>query len=437
MAAAQDTSPKPTPDPVLEAALRDASLAKARADKAAEEKREAESERDKLKAVAQPFGTPTITAPSGNVTTDALGFVETQILGQEAAKVITYRFADELAAIRPKPKSLIIFNSADVTAVASYMPILLELKQFNSELVTAHLEAVAKINSAKLALDDISQAPQMDPVTLAMAAPAIATGVVKSVAELAQLFRSTTDFKNKDVPINEDTIVSYLVDRLSGIDIYYPSLFPAGLSRFSDKTELSDEFNKIQSNKLISENDVKEIAAKIEELTKLKASLKANQEKNESNPNEVKRIKGHIDKADQRVKALEEMKVKIQFLVAASDQVIKGLETPDSTTKITPLAQLVRSAHMQKLMNTADTYTLRFSVVANGTTKIRQWLFLDAKVRHSAGARVAYQLFDKDGIIKKANSFQFYFDWKSSIEVRTCLESSCITSNEKTQNKVP
>lgn len=431
-------SPTPTPDPVLEEAQREATLAKARADKAVQEKNQAEAERDKLKATAQPFGTPNITAPTGKVTTDASGFVETQILGQEAARIITSRFANELVSIRgAKPKILIIYNATDLAAIASYLPILQQLKQFNADLELSHTEATKKINSARLFASDPDATQQMDPITLALAAPTIAAGAVKSVAELAQLFRSETSFANKDIPISEDTIVSYLTEKMSGVNIYYPSLFPPQLSEFGNKTALSGEFEKLQANKYTAEDDIKKIDDLTAQITKIKEEAKTGLDKAKGNTAEETKFKNRIDKADQRLKALIDIKNKIQFLLAAANQIIQGLQTPDSTTKITPFAQLVRSAQMQALMNADGTYTLRFSVTANGTTKIKQWLFFDAKVRHSAGARVVYQVFDKNGMIARANSFQFYFDWKSPEEVRACLDKPCLTQNERTQYKIP
>lgn len=431
-------TPAPTPDVELEAAKREADLAKAKADKAASEKTQAEAERDKLKAAVQPLATPSITAPDGKVTTDASGFIETQILGQEAAKIISYRFAGELNLIKgAKPTTLIIYNAADLTAISSYTPILQQLKQFNADLDLSHKESVKKINSARLFAADPDNAPLMDPISLALAAPTIAAGAVKSVAELAQLFRSTTTFTSKDVPITEDTIVSYLVNSLTDVNIYYPSLFPPQLSAFGNKTALSEEFEKIQSNKFIADDDLKKIDERVAQLNKIRDEAKVELEKAKGNVPEENKFKARLENSAQRLSALAEIKSKIQFLQSAANQIIQGLTTPDQTTKITPLAQLIRSAQMQELMNKTGAYTLRFTVSANGTTKIRQWLFLDAKVRHSAGARIAYQVFDKDGMIAKANSFQFYFDWKSSGEVRGCLNQPCTTVNERQFNRIP
>jgi len=425
----------PTPDPELEAAQREAALAKAKADKAEQEKKEAEAERDKLKAIAQPVAAPNITAPPGKVTTDSSGFVETQILGQEAARVITFRFAKEITSLNPKPKNIIIYSSSDITALSAYMPVLFQLQQFNAEFEKTH-------KGALLLLAEDDETAAADVGTL-LAAPAIASGVVKSVAELAQLFRSETTFSNKDVPVSEDTIVSYLVARMSGINIYYPSLFPVELAGLGEKTEITDEFGKIQSNKFTAENDGKSIDAKIAETTKLKETDKSALEKAKGNAALEKEIGAGIRKKDERLRKLTETKNKIQFLVNSAEQITKTLETPDAATKITPLTQLIRSARLKKIMTaqsgdqgkkTDDTYTLRFNVTANGTTKIKQWLFFDAKVRHSAGARVTYQVFDKNGLIIAANSFQFYFDWKSSKEVRACLDKPCLTTSETNQN---
>ncbi len=159
----------------------------------------------------------------------------------------------------------------------------------------------------------------------------------------------------------------------------------------------------------------------------------------------IKTFNERIAEIDKRLRKFENAKTDLQFLINTSDQVTKGLETPDASTKVTPLTQLIRSAQLKKVITattgsgnttTDDTYTLRFTIAANGTAKIKQWLFLDAKVRHSAGARVAYQLFDKNGLIVQANSFQFYYDWKSSEQVRACLDNPCLSSDEKKKNYV-
>jgi hypothetical protein len=49
----------------------------------------------------------------------------------------------------------------------------------------------------------------------AFAAPGIATGLIKSVAELINLFRTDTTFTNKAITVSEDVVVSYVVEDLT------------------------------------------------------------------------------------------------------------------------------------------------------------------------------------------------------------------------------
>ena len=89
MAEDPKTTNQPPPDPELIAAQREAALAKARKETAEAEKSIAESQRDKVKAELSPLGDQSkITAPSGDVTSDQAGFVETQMLAQEASREI-------------------------------------------------------------------------------------------------------------------------------------------------------------------------------------------------------------------------------------------------------------------------------------------------------------------------------------------------------------
>jgi hypothetical protein len=48
----------------------------------------------------------------------------------------------------------------------------------------------------------------------------------------------------------------------------------------------------------------------------------------------------------------------------------------------------------------------------------------NASVRHSAGASLSYQLFNREGRIVRANAFQWYFGWKKSEEISEMLTKS-------------
>jgi len=85
---------------------------------------------------------------------------------------------------------------------------------------------------------------------------------------------------------------------------------------------------------------------------------------------------------------------------------------------------------------------LRVAVSANGTTKIKKDLFIDAKVRHTAGADLVYQLFDNEGRVVMADTLQFYYDYKSASQVRDevagqATKAEAVLATRVTESKAP
>jgi hypothetical protein len=115
---------------------------------------------------------------------------------------------------------------------------------------------------------------------------------------------------------------------------------------------------------------------------------------------------------------VSELKQKAQALVTATELILTKLNAPDETTKFSALAQLLRAERLHKVMSGSNAYTLRVAATANGTTKIKKNIFVDAKVRHSAGADLTYQVFDKDGFIARANGLHCYIEYQSSSDVQ-------------------
>lgn len=409
MAEDPKTTNQPTPDAELIAAQRVAALAKARKETAEAEKSIAESQRDKVKAELSPLGDQSkITAPSGDVTSDQAGFVETQMLAQEAAREIGVRLAKRM--IRAKAKTLIIYQSAEITSLSALASALEQLEQLSREYEINAVETDQVLNDAELIMAESGAGPQPEALVPALlAAPSIATGVVKSVAELVNLFRTTTDFKNKAVTVTEDMLVSYLVKNVGdAVTVYYPALFSPNVIDSSSGRGFAVALNQLKDDRLASLNTIKnseDVEARL--TTKIMAATGAAQAKLQS-----------------ALRAIANVKAKLQLLNTAVEQLTVNLETPDATSKETPLSQLIHSERLASIMKGEGAFTLRLNVTANGTTMIRKNLFTSARVQHSAGVSLVYQLFDRTGKIVKADAVQHYFEWKTATEIRELTDKN-------------
>ncbi|GEM_PF-3206197 len=489
-------TPTPTPDEVLEQAKRESQIADELKKKAVADKERAEAENAKLKAEAQPLGAANVTVPTGSVQTDAAGWVESQMLAQEAARQISgflkNRLCDENVRIigwpapaspspSPKIQSLVIYNNGDLAGVELYNTVNGQLEKLKVE-ITAENDRANKLLAATnpTAAPSPTQDSTKDPALAALAAPGIATGMIKSVAELINLFRTDTRFENRSVQISEDMVVSHLVNFINSdasgrcsqqIQIYYPALFPPKLTQSSETSPLVQKLTDVERLKNEAANIVERIDKRTEQLAKLGATVddvnkkhKTETAKNEelkkkqvqkchskpqcqalkteianlrkeiedigkaikdldgalgNTPAEVANVKDNAAKNFKKwLELLAAEKVKVQALINSINLLSSKLNTPDESVKLTAMAQLLRAEKLSEILVKPLTFTLRVAVTANGTTKIKKNLFVDAKVRHSAGANLVYQLFNNDGALVQGNVMQCYIDYRSSQQVR-------------------
>lgn len=503
-------TPTPTPDEVLDQAKREAQIAEELKKKAVSDKDRAEAENAKLKAETQPLGAASITIPTGSVQTDAAGWVESQMLAQEAARQITTGLAGklctgkllqggvadqltgEVAVPTQNINTLVIYNNNDLAGVELYVTVLGQLSELQTEFTNENPKAVTILGATD---------PRAAPVALAgfpiLAAPAVASGAIKSVAELMNLFRTDTSFQNKTVQISEDMVVSHIVDYFGNngmpppgvvaaavvpaasrcnqsVKVYYPALFPPRLVRSTQNSTVLTTLNHVEGLKNTAALLLEQTDARIKDITNLQglladkkkkgaaqvaktASLAAKEAelKKCTTTADCNRIRAEIkdlkkDIADlvkaiadidgdltpniiangpnfkQWLATLTELKNKLQSRITATEVLSAKLNTPDPTSKFTALAQLLRAEKLNGILGDPQTFTLRVAVNANGTTKIKKNMFVDAKVRHSAGANVVYQLFNRDGVLAQGDVMQCYISYQSSQDVQGVMTGAKI-----------
>lgn len=482
-------TPSPTPDVEMEEKKRAAALAEEEKKREVAEKEAAEARRDKLKAETEPLGDITkVSVPTGSVTTDEGGFVEVEMLSQEAARQISNQVMNSLCtqefrlAIKDKEghdvshheweptykkaniQTLIIYDSNEVAALELYSSVSKQLENFIKEFDAKHDEKETLLEQTDPAV------PPNDNADFAaaalIAAPGVATGLIKSVAELINLFRTDTEFKNKKVNIPEDMVVSYLISKINSSCsgkpvVYYPHFYPPNLESDESDSVMLGLLETLGERKGTAAEDIKEITKRIGNINTLVAKLKvvkdtpgeiakkeeakkkckdkkciedletaigalkdaisdANEKIDELTSNDRKYFESIVAAKmhEEWLSKLNRLKSLTQFLIDSADQVTTKLNTPDDATKLTAMAQLLRAERLREILRNPLAFTLRIAVTANGTTKIKKNMFVDAKVRHTAGANLVYQLFDHDGRVVMGDATQFYFDYMSSRAVK-------------------
>lgn len=489
----EDPTPTPTPDQELEDAKRQTAILEERKKQADALKAEAEAQNAKLKAELQPLGPSTVSVPGGNVSTDQAGFVEVQMLAQAAARNLATRLGKELcgktvvvnvpaANGSPTPTSvnvatLVVYSNSDIAALSVYRPMMDQLTQLENDFDDREGAVNQTLNDTNPAV--VGNAGPGKDFAPALAAPA-ATLMIKSVAELVNLFRSDTQFQNKTVAITDDMVMSYVIEALNGSitdsakekltpcaptapavkpSIYYPALFAPNLfttassdllkqlatigaarTTAASNIKLIDDritlINAIQAKRDKVKANKKDRAAKDKELTDLGGD-KCKSEKCKKLREEIAELtkqigadQGSVDQQTGNNEArfdrdykgwltdLSKLKPLVQALIDTADKLSTTLNTPDSTNRQTALGALLGAERLKAILEKNTSFTLRASITANGTTKIKKNLFVDAKVRHSAGADLMYQLFDYNGAVALAGVTRCYIDYKSAQQVR-------------------
>jgi hypothetical protein len=485
-----DPSPtaSPTPDAELDDLKREAALAAERQKKAEAEQAEAEARRATLKAETDAFGDASkVSVPTGGVQTDQEGFVEVKMLSLEAARKITQRLTSNLCSANVliggsktgKIETLVIYNDTELGAVVLYRTMLTQLDQFGKEFamkqqmfqtLDANTDPKTQSGSPKVIAGGASElAAGGSGVMSAIAIPGIATGIVTSIAQLVNLFRTDTSFQNKAVAIPEDMVVSYLISNLNNDTIncskrpaiYYPHLYPVKLFVDQTNSDLLISLAGIGNGVQTATDNLKKVDARVKLINNIATTI---QEKSDSEDaltlkqktrallyaqNRCRRgacrqldadiadlttkigeattaindatgnnQKGFEKKSKIWLKDLKQFQVQTQFLIDAANQITTKLDTQDEATRMTALAQLLKAEQLASILSDDKTFMLRVSVAANGTTKIKKNIFVDAKVRHSAGANLVYQLFNYNGEVVLGDAMQFYFDYKSATEVK-------------------
>jgi len=205
----------------------------------------------------------------------------------------------------------------------------------------------------------------------------------------------------------------------------------ASFKSLKDKSEESAAKTKEKQEKEQALADCRKSPKPAQCRKKIKAEIKVLDEAIAQLDKDIKKLNDDLKEvtADPKkfkdwIEKLTDLRAKTQALVTATDIISAKLNTPDDTTKLTALAQLIRAERLHTILSDKGSYTLHVEVKANGTTKVKKNLFVDAKVRHSAGADLTYQLIEGGGVIAQAQQLKCYIEYQSAHDVQEMVSGT-------------
>ncbi len=451
------STPTPTPDPELERLDRETKIAQAQQAKAEADKAKAEADKAALEArlaaekarLGIGVTSPSATAPSGDITGDKDKFIEAQLLAEFSARKASELMyenvcdSENAALMANHIKVLVVSGSGEKAMTVTYSAILAQL-QF------LHNHYVGLINRANDARTPKESAALLIPA---------ATEAVKSVADLINMFRTSTEFKDQTVTVDARMVVTLLTNKLlikRGVceinEIYYPSVYTMGLSPDVSNGPLMKAYRDLlddvaKGDQAVAANNemiatltkaAEDVDKEIEKLQKEIKDHEAAAPKTETKskgkkkppekPFDIEEAKTALSKAlvkkaaiNSRIKELQQTAANVESFKTSLADLLKLLTAVDSTTNTPVLVSLLRAERLSELLKKPNTYSLEMRVTAQGTNKITKNAFFSAKLSHSGGVSIGVNLFNSQDQLVLGQVEQFYIDYTNSKEIRRLL----------------
>ena len=345
-------TPTPTPDPRLEELEKRLKELETQAKIAAKEKEIAEAEASRATAdknrILNLLPTPTATPLAGTDTTTGTVTFESELLAYRALGTTAKTIADDLTGITG---SVVIHNHADIKAMESYVIVLNQIKTLTRRY--------AQLNPPTGGEESLAAF---------LAAPQIASTLIRSVADIFALFRTNTTTAGAGITPDDKIIFAAVAEALrgKGLQVYEPDLYLPKLLDEQPSTFITELANldqaKTRAERLIAEF--------------------------EALPAEA-----------QKTHARRTIIPKLRALNSQVDTFMNNLAQVDSTTKVSPLMAYNRAEKLKTLIAPAGHVLYLKFAKGEGTRVTKTGLFSGTKVTHAGGIILSYTLFNKDGLI--------------------------------------
>ncbi|HMI03706.1 MAG TPA: hypothetical protein VK541_14580 [Pedobacter sp.] len=353
------------------------------------EKSTIELEKASITAKRDLFKGPEITPLTGKISTNDGVFIETRVLATQTLNQVMRAMVDKMKASKfpSVTPTFVLYNETDIKGVEAYMSLFIQLSDLTSQLGKANRTIQQVLDQPY----DFTTTPAnnlFDPLLAGFAA----SGILRSAADVVSLFRITTDFKNAEVAINENTIAAALQNALSANNwkLYNPALIPVNIINNPGSESLFlNKLNEMFKQAEASSNLIKKANEQIE-------SLNTALEKPEN-----KKYKANIEAL---LKIRNGFVTTLTPLTTAATQLNNLLYTLDATTKVAPIGNIIRADRLSTKLREATTYTMKLVVASKGSNKVSESLWRSARIRFTAGTELSVCIYSSEGELIYGNT---------------------------------
>ncbi|MBJ6119644.1 hypothetical protein JAO76_15650 [Pontibacter sp. BT310] len=360
----------------------------------------AKAELEELQARRDMYKGPEITALSGKITSNDGVFIESRVLAHNSLESTFDKFVDVFSkteAGKKETSTFIIYDPTNIPAIELYTSLTEQLNSLNS--------TYEKVNQAAENLLNPEKPQFVDPITMGYAA----AGTLKTIAELASLFRTTTEFKNFDMVNDESLVVAVLSKSIRNKQqkwkVFYPGLFPIYTIKTSTKpSPFIEKLNTINAQSMRATTHINTLNDKIKEL-----QSKLSSEKNEA---KKKALKDQISKHSKMV-------AELTAINTANTQIMTLLSSEASGVKTSNHALIMRAERIMQKLNEPDVYTLKIIATSKGSNKITENLWRSSQIKYSAGTELSCLVINSEGEVVFSESLYEYNPFTKPKNIKT------------------
>ncbi|PMD99495.1 hypothetical protein BWI97_00635 [Siphonobacter sp. BAB-5405] len=387
----------PAEEAELKQARQAATLAKARAERVEAEKRIAETRVAEIRTLTGERPTNPLPVPSGSILVgEGVQFPQITESAHQQLRVLMRQVYTDNQTILTAGTRLIIYQESDVMALSNYQLILQQLQSLNTSIQTTLDQAREVLEQGRALLENKPLAQSQNLGMGWLAAPALATGVVQSLAELVQLFRKEVEIRSQPVTLSEEDAVALLQKELQGsqaaVTLFYPRLYPV----------------RVRSESVVLRT-LSELSQLLERTTETNLDLEAFRERLATwAGNEAEKM----FQARQRTQTVDALKTALASYQQTGTKIWTDLQVTESP--VSTLASLRQIEQLHQVLQEPAAYHLRLQISSQGSYQVTKRLWRNAVIEYHASVEVNYMLFQSTGQVLRADKLSSYGAFRKS-----------------------